>query len=231
MRNQSQIKVRQPLPTLYIGGNKQIIGSSKGMERIIRSEVNVKNIEYIDNMDRLQDEYLELDFSKGGPILKQHLSKVKNILEHLTIEQMEQVTKQVKTNKLIELPGYDQAIPADIFTVKNRPRIGIFSEQDGDLIVALNTQITQDLLYEGWIRDILRQCQILRKESGLNVEDRIYLSLSTKSAELKAAIESYAKLIKDETLALDLIERLENPLGINEMKVESEDVRIALRKA
>lgn len=231
LRNQSQIKVRQPLPTLYVGGNQQFIESSKSMEAIIRNELNIKNLEYLDKKDSLQDEYLEIDFRKGGPILKQNLLKVKNILENLSIEQMEQVTKQVKANKLVELSGYDQKIPPDVFVVKNRPRIGIVFEQDGDIIVALNTRITQDLLYEGWIRDILRQCQILRKDSGLNVEDRIYLALSTTSDLLKAAIESHAKLLKEETLALDLVEHIDKPLGVTEITFENENVRIALRKA
>ena len=72
---------------------------------------------------------------------------------------------------------------------------------DGTLTVGLDTKITDELKKEGWVRDLVRGIQNLRKESGLSVTDRIRLSLSG-DAELKAAYELFAPFIENETLAV-----------------------------
>ena len=72
---------------------------------------------------------------------------------------------------------------------------------DGTLTVGLDTKITDELKKEGWVRDLVRGIQNLRKESGFAVTDRIRLSLSG-DAELKSAYELFAPFIENETLAV-----------------------------
>lgn len=85
------------------------------------------------------------------------------------------------------------------------------------------------------MRDILRQSQLLRKESGLEVQDRIYLSLVTESADLRRVIETYRSFIESETLGALSLEPLAKPLGSVEVPLQSAQreggaVRVSLAK-
>jgi isoleucyl-tRNA synthetase len=99
------------------------------------------------------------------------------------------------------------------------------------LNMTLNTEITQELKYEGMARDIVRHIQSLRKKTGLEVDDRINLTLGSESAEVRAAITAHEELIKAETLAttFDLTEKL--PHDVVPVRVSGEDLGIALNKA
>ena len=80
---------------------------------------------------------------------------------------------------------------------------GLTVANDGDLTVALDTALTPDLVSEGIARELVSHVQALRKETGLDVSDRIRLSVTT-DAEAAAAITAHADFVKGETLALDL---------------------------
>jgi isoleucyl-tRNA synthetase len=86
--------------------------------------------------------------------------------------------------------------------------------------VALNTELTPELKREGLMREVVRQVQSARKEAGLNVDDRIVLTLSTEDKELQAAIKEHADTIKSETLATEL-----------DVKTEGEQLTILVKKA
>ena len=91
---------------------------------------------------------------------------------------------------------------------------------DGTLTVALDSEITDDLRREGYVRDLIRGIQNLRKETGLAVTDRILLTVSG-SGELKAAFEQFGDFISGETLAVKMIWVDELPSGT---RIEAGDI-------
>lgn len=231
IRKRSNLKIRQPLSTLYLVGPKYIIESSKLMAATIRSEINVKQIEYLDSQESLQFEYLTLDFHKAGQVLRQNLSTVKALLEELSFNQMNYMVDQVKKKKNIDLPGWKEELPYNLFLVKVQPRPNIILERKENIIVALDIKVTEPLEREGWIREILRHCQVLRKDTELNVEDRINLAIITSSTQIRKAIEEYTSFIKDETLAVDIVEHLNDSSQVREISLSVGTVQISLTKA
>ncbi len=94
----------------------------------------------------------------------------------------------------------------------------------------LDTKITPELAREGMMRDVVRQVQSARKQAGLDVDDRIVLSLQTLNAELQTAIKEHAKTIKAETLATALNDELESGYRLT-VKIAESELTLALRKA
>ena len=217
LRNQANIKVRQPLLTLYVVGKTDVIEASKATEEYTRNELNVKQIEYPDNPNKLKVEYVELDRRKAGRVLRENLSRVEDTLKNLSPKEMESVLKMVKDNKEVELPGHNHVLSGELFKLTYRPKPNVVLVEENDITLALDTTITDELMYEGWVRDILRHIQVLRKDTGLKVEDKIYLALKSSSAEVNKAISKYTDLIKSDTLAEVLLQELDNPLGYAEI--------------
>lgn len=93
----------------------------------------------------------------------------------------------------------------------------------------LDTEISQDLKEEGLIRELIRHIQNSRKESGLNIDDRIYLTISSQDKTFLEAVRKHTKLISDETLAIKMLENeLKNKFNI---KIDSIEVNISMEKA
>lgn len=202
LRAESQIKVRQPLAALAVLAQERTLAALREHEQLVLSEINVKKLQYLTAKDALFSEYLELDMKKAGPLLKGALSSAVSAVNGLIGPALQAVLAGVKKGSEIELPGVEIKLPASVFVVKTRTRPGIATFEDKDLFVALDTAITPELEEEGWIRDVLRQCQVLRKDSGFEVQDRIYLNIRTTSSQLNRAIEKYRDLIQNETLGV-----------------------------
>ena len=101
--------------------------------------------------------------------------------------------------------------------VRRSEKAGLKVQNDGTLTVALDTEIGIDLMREGYVRDLVRGVQNLRKESGLEVTDRIDLTLAGPP-ELKAALDDFADFVSGETLALRLEWLHEAEPGMTELE-------------
>lgn len=233
LRKRCNLKIRQPLSTLYLVAPQDVVESSKSMNTTIKNEINVKEIKYLDSEESLHFEYIVLDFRKAGQVLRRDLAKVKTLLENISFDQMNQSLEQVKEKRDVDLPGWGDKLPYDLFLVETRPKPNIVIERKDNVVAALDTKITESLQHEGWIREILRHCQVLRKDTGLNVEDRINLTMATSSKQIGKAIEEYTSFIKDETLALtlDISKHLDDSPEIREISLSAGAIQISLTKA
>jgi isoleucyl-tRNA synthetase len=100
----------------------------------------------------------------------------------------------------IEVAGKAVEITADKVDIRRAEREGLKVLNEGSLTLALDAEITDELLAEGYVRDLVRGVQNLRKESGLEVTDRIKLVVAGES-ELKRALEGFSEFVRSETLA------------------------------
>ena len=197
LRNEQNLKIKQPLSALYLG---TVFRKLIPYDSIIREELNVKEIVYLDEFDVLSCEYLALNLHTAGRQLKGDLSMVKSLCDGLSAVEHKNHISSVKKGNVILLTGYDNSIPADCFNILYKEKENIAKASDGSL-VAINTEITPTLEAEGIYRVLLRQCQILRKEAGFAVSDRVAISFMTESKAIKAVIENYANEISRETLS------------------------------
>jgi isoleucyl-tRNA synthetase len=190
IRDQKNLRVRLPLNKVIIIG-KNIKGLKK-YQNIIANEINVKNVEFQDNITDLAELKLQLDFKKLGAKLG---AKMKDVLTALKNGNW----KKLPNNEL-EINGIK--LTAEDFTMnlipKNPDSTIVLSNNDA--LVQLDTIVTEELELEGLSRDIVRFIQQSRKKADLNVSDRINLFIFTDNDFIKKAIEKNLEYIKKQTL-------------------------------
>jgi isoleucyl-tRNA synthetase len=200
LRSESKIKVRQPLSRLAIMASAEQEKSLREMESVILGELNVKALEFLKSKEEVFSEFLELDLKKSGPVLRGDVAKVVAIVNALTPAVTATLLPLIKDGKAVKLPEYEKELPAEIFVVKLKPRPNTISAEEAGIFVVLDTTVTKELEEEGWVRDVLRQIQVLRRESGLEVQDRIELTLTTSFSAAAAVFEKQRSAIEVETL-------------------------------
>lgn len=120
LRNEQQLKVRQPLSTLYVCCDSETANKIGVFEKIILDELNIKNIKYIDDVNVLEDKYLTVNFKVAGAVLKQNVNKMKQTLETLSKDDMTKLVSAVEQGDEVYVPGWDDKFAADIFSVQTK---------------------------------------------------------------------------------------------------------------
>ncbi|CAD5271621.1 MULTISPECIES: isoleucine--tRNA ligase [unclassified Imperialibacter] len=203
LRKKQMIKVRQPLSRILI----PVLNAStrhyiEAVEDLILSEVNVKAIEYIDDTSGILVKSIKPNFRRlgqhHGPIMKDITVAVKEMTQD-DIASLEGTGKfLLKTAK-----GDIELTPED-FEISSEDIPGWLVASENGLTVALDITITDDLKREGIARDLVNRIQNLRKDMGLEVQDKIRLSVKESEKMVNEALISFKDYICSETQALSL---------------------------
>jgi isoleucyl-tRNA synthetase len=154
------------------------------------------------------------------------LAKVKALCDNLTDTENAGYISSIKNGFPVRLNGYDNEISADCFNVLLKDNENIVKSADGACI-AINAEITPELKAEGVYREILRYCQVLRKEAGFAVSDRVTLAFETTSEAIKSVIESYGEDISRETLSE--IQNISDPVMQKEIDLDDGKILILIK--
>ncbi|MCD4670041.1 MAG: isoleucine--tRNA ligase, partial [Actinomycetia bacterium] len=198
VRSKINIKTRQPIEkaAVYFDSGGKRKDAISHFENVILSELNAKRIEFVRDLDELV-EYdikpnLMLVGKKYGPMIpaiKKALSEISSV----------QIALKVKNEKNIKLDINGKAVklkPEEVLVeIKNRADMGV--ETDGEFTVGLSTEISDELLAEGFARELVHHIQNLRKEAGFEIENTIDTALEASQAEEKI-IEEYREYIAKE---------------------------------
>jgi isoleucyl-tRNA synthetase len=203
LRSQYGLKVRQPLRMVELvtrnPDEKRVLLE---MEDIIREELNVKQAIFRDNEEDLVEYEARANFRVLGKELGRDMNAAVEKIAALSRAEIEAILDGATLE--LEIPGAGGPRPLELtaakLDVRRIEKSGLRVLSEGGLTVALDTGITEELSREGDVRDLVRGIQNLRKESGLDVTDRIRLSLYG-SPRLKAAWEAFDAYIASETLA------------------------------
>lgn len=220
LRNEKQLKVKQPLRAMYVKTepyNKTVINK---IQNIIKDELNIKEIIFLEDFSSLQKRYLALNFKNAGTELKGNLNEVKKFLEEVTAEEMSRMVDQFDSGTLVKIPKWNKPLESKLFIEKTIFDEKIAVGKDGSLEIALELSLDEDLILEGLYRELLRQCQLLRKEAGLRVEERIILCIKSSSMRINEVIKRYHRSICQETLAVDVVGDLDIPLVTKEINLD-----------
>ncbi len=203
LRKKEKIKVRQPLHKVLIPilneADKDRI--SKVAELII-SETNVKEVEYVDDASGILVKKVKPNFRKLGQQFGKQMKLVAaqiNQMDQDNIKQLEQSGAYE-----IDLEGEKVSLGIDDVEITSEDIPGWLVASEDGLTVALDITITDDLKKEGISRDVVNRLQNLRKDQGLEVQDKIKVSVNTADELLKESIEVHKEYIQKETQALSL---------------------------
>ena len=207
LRNEQQLKVRQPLSKLYICSSAEDADKIRTFEKNILDELNIKAIEYLTDASVLEDKYLTVNFKVAGAVLKQNVNKMKQSLEALSDADMAAAVASAAASEQVAVPGWEDAFDASIFNVASKTKAGIVSAefQNGSAVIALDTVLTDELVREGLVRDVIRQCQLIRKEAGYEVEQRVKMAISSENAEIITALREKLDYLAAELLADEIL--------------------------
>lgn len=233
LRNEAQIKVRQPLSVLYACCTPDQAGKIAVFEQSVLDELNIKAIKYIEDQSVFEDAYLAVNFKVAGAVLKQNVNKMKQSLAELDADAMAAAVAQFDAGEKVQIPGWEEAYDASIFLRQTATKQGIVSAECSDgMVVAIDTAITEDLKKEGAVRDIIRQCQILRKDAGYQVEQHVAVSIVTADTFLGGALKDDQVHIASELLADSVaFEALAEADLAREIDTEYGSVAVAVKKA
>ena len=218
LRNQFNLKNRQPLAaaelvTRDIEERKVL----EDMQDTIAEELNVKKVVFHEREDELVEYKAKANFRNLGKELGSKMKAAASVIAQLTGSQIEDIIAGKKVT--IDVDGQKVDLNTDKVIVERIEKADLKVVNDGTLTVGLDTKVTDDLMREGFVRDLVRGIQNLRKESGFAVTDRIVLTVSGNS-ELKAAFEQFKDFIASETLAVK--EEWSDSLA-NGTKIEADD--------
>ena len=227
LRNENQIKVKQPLKTMFLIVKEDVKEGILGFEPIIKDELNIKEIVFETDNSKFNDAFLTVDFKKAGAVLKGDVQKVKNLLLEASEEEMKELTKMHSEGKVSI--GEFKDLPSNLFIVSYKAKPDYVIATENDMTVVLDVTIDENLMLEGLSRELIRTIQVLRKEANFKVEERIDVSLKTESETLQKVIAKYGERIKAEVLGKNILEDIQNPTIEKEVEIQEEKVLIKLK--
>lgn len=210
LRSRKNIRVRQPLASITITQKLD-----EYYQKIILDELNMKKI-ILKNPDELAKKIAKPDARKIGPKFGKEVQKIIVAAKNGDFEE--------KENGQIRIGEY--ILEKDEYSMEYLPMDGENDVEGGyGMVIAVDSEITDELYAEGLARDIIRQIQDMRKEAGYEVMDKIQLSI-TENAE---KIENFITMIETETLS-NYQKNLSNPDISKEMEIDGKNIVITLKK-
>ena len=223
LRKKHMIKVRQPLSKILVPVlNQEFKDHVSAVEDLIKSEVNIKSVEFVDDESGILVKNVKPNFRKLGQEYGPKMKDIAAKINQLTAENI----SELEANNSFEIELADQKVNLTLEDVEisyqDIPGWSVASE--GRVTVALDITIDEDLRKEGIARDLVNRVQNLRKDMGLEVQDKINIRIEKNDELVNAALESNREYICSETqaLSLDILDTVSdgNELDMDEYKLK-----------
>lgn len=226
LRRKVNLKVRQPLSKIMIPvvDNEQQ-KNIEAVQALILSEVNVKELEFVDSANDMLVKRVKPDFKKLGPRYGKIMKQLAVRIQEMTQDEINGLEKNASVSFLID--GQDAVIELADVEIISEDIPGWLVANEGRLTVALDITVTDDLRKEGIARELVNRIQNLRKSKDFEITDRIAVQLSS-NALFDAAIKEFSDYIKTQVLA-DSIE-IKTQTFEDEIEIDDEKLTIGIRK-
>jgi len=228
LRVANDLKTRQPLASVQlVTKDPEERAVLSGMEEILREELNVKTILFRHDEEELVEYAAKANFRVLGKILGKDMKLAAAEIERLDARSIGMIVAGKSVE--IEVAGKKVALDAESVEVRRNERAGLKVLNEGSLTLALDTLVTPELLAEGYVRDLVRGVQNLRKESGLEVTDRIILAVGG-NPELDKALQAFRPFVAGETLADSILWSETLPESATEIEAGEKTWKVVLKK-
>jgi len=203
LRKQHKVKVRQPLSRILIPvldpDKKEHI---REVESLIKSEVNIKDIEYVDNTSGVVVKKAKPNFKKLGQIYGPKMKDITKAVAQLSQEQIGQFENEQRL--VLSIDSEDIVLNEEDLLIQSEDIPGWTVATERGITVALDITITDDLHKEGIARDLVNRIQNLRKDKGLDVQDKIKISLHSADKMVIDSVKVHKAYICTETQSVQL---------------------------
>ena len=215
LRRKVNIKVRQPLQCIMIPVvDEEQRAHIEAVKALIMSEVNVKDIKFVDGAAGVLVKKVKCDFKKMGPKFGKQMKAVAAAVAEMSQEAIAELEKN--GSYTLQLDGTDVLVEATDVEIFSEDIPGWLVANEGKLTVALDVTVTEELRREGVARELVNRIQNIRKSSGLEITDKIKITLS-KNQQTDDAVNEYKDYICNQVLgtSLTLTDEVENGTELN----------------
>ena len=227
-RSNAGIKVRQPLSRVLVYVKQGRAELDPALLEIVKDELNIKELDFVQDPESLLSYRVLPDNKLLGPKYGADFPKIKTALSGLDPDQVATLVNSGESIPL-ELDGESITLEPEEVLVSTEAAEGLSTVDSKLLTVAIDTEITDELLEEGLARELIRRIQDFRKKAGFNISDRIKIEYKA-TAKLESSTGTFIDHIKAETLAREMIKG--DPVKgtfIETAKFEGEEVTLGLK--
>ena len=229
LRRKVNIKVRQPLTKILVPVlDKATAKHIEAVKNLIISEVNVKDIELIEKTTGLITKRIKPNFKTLGPKYGKYMKQIAALVATFSQEQIAEVESGAISQ--LEIDGAMLEVAVEDFDITSEDMPGWLVASEGKLTVALDITVTDELRKEGVARELVNRIQNIRKDSGLEVTDKITVEIEAKEL-VEGAVAEFGDYIGSQTLAAS-VKCSAEPQGafVVESDIDEEPLRIAITK-
>ena len=223
-RNASAIKNRQPIANMFVKADFTL---DEFYKEIIEDELNVKEVTFTDDVSELTTYNFKPQLKTVGPKYGKQLGGIK---EYLANVDGNKAMAELKANGAIkfEVGGVEISLAEEDLLIEMTQKEGYVTEADNYVTVVLDTNLTEELLEEGCVNEIISKLQTMRKDSGFEVMDRIkvYVEGNDKIAEI---VKKNEKAIADKVLANEVLYGTKNDAA-KDWNINGEKVNLGVEK-
>ena len=224
-RNTANIKTKQPIGKMYV---KADFALSEYFVEIIEDELNVKNVEFTEDVSAFTSYTFKPQLRTVGPKYGKYLKQIQQTLASLDGNQAMAKLKAEGALKLDNISDEVVLCEEDLL-ISMAQKEGYVSDSEGGVTVVLDTNLTPELIEEGMVREIISKLQTMRKEADFEVTDRIHVTYSG-SDKVGGIFEKYGENIKTVVLADTVTEGMTDGYQ-KEWKINGETVLLGVQKA
>ena len=223
-RNTANIKNRQPIGQMYVKADFEL---SEFFDAIVADELNVKNVTFTQEVRDFTSYSFKPQLKTVGPQYGKLLGGIKNVLSGLDGNA---AMDELNANGCLrfEVNGEEVVLNREDLLIDTAQMEGYVSEDDNGITVVLDTNLSEELLEEGFVREIISKVQTMRKEANFEVMDKIVITYEG-SEKAETVFAKNADEIGAETLALEV--KKATPAGyVKEWKINGEAVTLGVEK-
>ena len=223
-RNTANIKNRQPIGTMYVKAEKKM---GEFYTDIIADELNVKEVKFADDVESFISYSFKPQLRTVGPKYGKLLGGIKQALTDIDGTA---AMKELKSNGVLKLDinGNDVELTEEDLLIETAQTEGYVSESDGETSVVLDTNLTPELIEEGFVREIISKIQTMRKEAGFEVMDKIKV-YAHGNDKIQEVMKAHEDEIKSEVLADEMVLG-ETDGYVKEWNINKETVTMGVKK-
>ena len=223
-RNTANIKNRQPIGTMYVKAEKKM---DKFDTDIIADELNVKEVKFADDVESFISYSFKPQLLTVGPKYGKLLGGIKQSLTNINGTA---AMNELRTNGVLKLDinGNDVELTEEDLLIETAQTEGYVSESDGETSVVLDTNLTPELIEEGFVREIISKIQTMRKEAGFEVMDKIKV-YAHGNDKIQDVMKAHEDEIKSEVLADEMVLG-ETDGYVKEWNINKEAVTMGVKK-
>ena len=223
-RNTANIKNRQPIGIMYVKAEKKM---DKFYTDIIADELNVKEVKFADDVESFISYSFKPQLRTVGPKYGKLLGGIKQALTDINGTA---AMNELRTNGVLKLDinGNDVELTEEDLLIETAQTEGYVSESDGETSVVLDTNLTPELIEEGFVREIISKIQTMRKEAGFEVMDKIVV-YAHGNDKIQDVMKAHEDEIKSEVLADEMVLG-ETDGYVKEWNINKEAVTMGVKK-